>query len=135
MHLNATFSMENGSDPSSNLGGGVNFLYFILLLFIMIGVTLLIVAVLIAAIWIVIEMQRLRHKFFAFFLIGLILFLYISGYFVLGDKEIDYTSFSGVLEAGGLYFSWIGSIFGNVVSITSNAIKMDWGGNETSGGG
>jgi hypothetical protein len=99
----------------------------------MIGVTVLVVAVLIAAIWIVIEVQRLRHKFFAFFLIGLILFLYVSGYFVLGGQEINYGSVSGILEAGGLYFSWIGSIAGNFVSITSNAIKMDWKGNSSEG--
>jgi hypothetical protein len=100
----------------------------------MIGVTVLIVGVLIAAIWIVIEVQRLRHKFFAFFLIGLILFLYISGYFVLGNQEIDYTSVSGIVKATGLYFSWLGSIASNFVSITSNAINMDWNVNNTTRG-
>ena len=97
--------------------------------------TLLVVGVLIGAIWIVIEMQRLRHKFFALFLIGLILFIYISGYFVLGKQSFDYTSVSGVVKATGAYFSWLGSIAGNMVSITTNAVKMDWTSNSTDAGG
>ena len=96
-----------------------------------IGVTLLIVAVLIIAIWVVIEMKRMRHKIFALFLIGLILFLYLSFSFVLKGKEINLASFDGVKTATQLYFSWFGTLFSNVKAITSNTINMDWKGNET----
>ena len=96
-----------------------------------IGITVLVVAVLIIAIWVIIEMKRMRHKIFALFLIGLILFSYLSFSFVLKDKEVNLTSIAGIEEAVGLYFSWLGTVFTNFKSITSKAIDMNWKGNET----
>lgn len=96
-----------------------------------IGVTLFVITILIIAIWIIIELKRARHKIFAIFLIILILFTYISFSVVVKDKNIDLKSVQGVIEAGKLYFVWLGHTFGNVKTITANAIKMDWKGNET----
>ena len=42
------------------------------------GVTVFVVAILIIAIWVVVEMKRMRHKILAIFLIGLVLFSYLS---------------------------------------------------------
>jgi len=98
-----------------------------------VGVTLLIVAVLIIAIWVIIEVKRFKHKIFAILLIFLILFTYLSFTAVLKDKDIDFKSAVGIKEAGTLYVSWLGSIFGNLKSITTHAIDMDWNHiNETS---
>ncbi len=91
-----------------------------------IGVTLLVVAVLIIAIWVVIEIKRFRHKLFAIFLIVLILFTYFSFTTVLKGKDIDFKTATGIKEAGSLYISWLGSIFGNLKAITIHAIDMDW---------
>jgi hypothetical protein len=91
-----------------------------------IGITLFIIAVLIIAIWLVVELKRMRHKLFALFLIGLILFLYISATFVFKGQEIEWGTASGATKAANVYLSWLGSIFGNMKSITSYAIKMDW---------
>jgi hypothetical protein len=96
-----------------------------------IGVTLIIVLVAIALIWILVEMKRFRHKFFAWFLIALIILGYFSFTFVMKDKDVDLKTSSGLLTAGKIYFSWLGSIFGNVKTMTTNAIKMDWGANKT----
>ncbi|MFH1327038.1 MAG: hypothetical protein ABIH59_02840 [archaeon] len=99
-----------------------------------IGITLFIVAILIAVIWVFIEVKRLRHKVFAMFLIALILFSYLSFTLVLKGKDIDIKTIPGMVEAGKLYFSWLGSIFSNFKIITSNAIRLDWtGGNKTKG--
>lgn len=98
-----------------------------------IGITIFIVAALVIAIWIVIELKRVRHKIFAMFLIGLILFLYFSSAFVFKEKEVDLQSITGITSAVKVYFSWLGSIFVNLKSITSNAIGMDWEGNKSSG--
>jgi len=98
-----------------------------------VGVTLLIVAVLIIAIWVIIEVKRFKHKIFAIFLILLILFTYLSFTAVLKGKDINFKSAVGLKEAGTLYVSWLGSIFGNLKSITTHAIDMDWNRiNETS---
>ncbi len=95
------------------------------------GVTIFVVAILIIAIWVIIEMKRMRHKVFALFLIGLILFSYLSFTFVFKDQELDLKSINGIRDASTLYFSWLGTIFSNLKSITSNAIDMDWERNET----
>ncbi len=98
-----------------------------------VGVTLLIIAVLLIAIWVIFEVKRFKHKLFAIFLIGLILFTYLSFMAVLKGEDIDLKSTVGIKEAGSLYVSWLGSIFGNLKSITTHAIDMDWKSiNETS---
>ena len=96
-----------------------------------IGITLIIIAVLVALIWIVIEIKRLKHKIFAIFLIGLILFMYVTLSFTLKGKDIDYATIPGLMKASKIYFSWLGSVAGNMQTMTSNAVKMDWDGNET----
>jgi len=91
-----------------------------------IGVTFMIIAILIIAIWILIELKRLRHKIFAIFLIALILFLYISITFTLKGQDIDFGTSEGMIRASKIYFAWLGSAFENIKSITTNAINMDW---------
>jgi hypothetical protein len=91
-----------------------------------IGTTLLIVGILVALIWIVIEFKRFRHKLLAVFLIMLIIFTYVSFLVTLKGQDINFKSVEGLKKAGTLYFSWLGSVFGNIKSITTNAIKMDW---------
>ncbi len=96
-----------------------------------IGTTLLIVGILIVGIWILIEFKRFKHKLLAIFLIMLIIFTYVSFLVTLKGKDIDFKSIDGLREAGTLYFSWLGSVFGNLRTITTNAIKMDWSANES----
>ena len=91
-----------------------------------IGTTLLIVLILIGAIWIFVEFKRFRHKTWAILLIILILFTYISFIATIKGKNLDFHSIQGIKDAGGLYFSWLGSVFGNLKTITANAIHMDW---------
>jgi len=96
-----------------------------------IGITLFIVSVLIIAIWVIIEIKRLKHKLFAIFLISLILLAYLSFVFVFREQQINLNTVSGIMEATKLYFSWLGSIFGNMKTITSHAVKMDWSPDES----
>ena len=91
-----------------------------------IGVTLFIVAVLVIAIWVIIEIKRLKHKIFAIFLIALIIFSYISVSVLFKDRPIDFKSPSGLMSAGKIYLSWLGSVFINFKAITGDAVKMDW---------
>ena len=96
-----------------------------------IGTTFFIVAALIVAVWVLIEIKRFKHKIFAIFLIVLILFTYLSFSYTLSGHDINFKSVTGLEEAGKLYFVWLGSMFNNMKAITTNAIKMDWKGNET----
>ncbi len=96
-----------------------------------IGVTFVVLSVLVAVIWVTIEMKRLKHKLFAIFLISLILFGYISFTFVLKGQDLDLKSVSGMVTAGKIYTSWLGSVFSNMKSITAYAVKKDWAVNES----
>ncbi|MFH1151604.1 MAG: hypothetical protein ABIJ14_01785 [Nanoarchaeota archaeon] len=101
-----------------------------------IGVALFVVAILVIVIWVTIELKRLKHKVVAILLIALILFSYISATIIFRGQNIDFKTTPGVIKASKLYFYWLGSLFGNLKSITTNAIKMDWGvNNETIGSG
>lgn len=91
-----------------------------------IGGALLFTVLAIIVIWIFIEVKRLKHKLFAVLLIVMILFFYISVTVTLKGQDIDLKSIPGIKEAGGIYLSWIGSIFTNLKTLTTNAIKMDW---------
>ena len=125
--------MEIPVDPGSNPGRAIRniFILFSPTVFMEVGLTLFIVAILIIAVWVIIEMKRFRHKLLAIFLIALILFTYISFSVTLKGKDIDYKSISGLTSATKLYFSWLGSIFTNIKTITTNAINMKWGSNIT----
>lgn len=96
-----------------------------------IGTTFFVVAVLVVAVWLIIEFKRFRHKLLAIFLVALIIFTYISFMVTLKGQDIDFRSVAGLKQAGKLYLSWLGSVFGNLKTITTNAIHMDWKGNKT----
>lgn len=96
-----------------------------------IGTTLLIISVLIAAIWIIIEIKRFKHKIFAVFLIAIILFFYLSFTLTIKGQNIDLKTVPGLIEASKTYLIWVGSAFENIKSITANVVGMDWTNNET----
>lgn len=96
-----------------------------------IGITFVVVAVLILAIWIFIEFKRFRHKIWALLLIILILFGYFSFNSAIKGEDLDLKTMDGIKEAGSLYFLWVGHAFGNMKTITSNAINMNWSANKT----
>ena len=96
-----------------------------------IGGTLLIVLILVIVIWVLVEIKRFKHKTFAILLIILILFTYVSFVAVIKGKDLNLGSVDGLKKAGQLYVSWLGSVFQNLKSLTTNAIHMDWKVNET----
>jgi formate/nitrite transporter FocA (FNT family) len=91
-----------------------------------IGATAIIIAVLIAAVWIIIEAKRLKHKIFAIILIALIILTYISFTTVIENKNMDLKTPSGIVSATKLYFSWIGNALTNIKSVTTFALKQNW---------
>ncbi|MGD9276678.1 MAG: hypothetical protein PVJ67_05885 [Candidatus Pacearchaeota archaeon] len=96
-----------------------------------IGFTLFMISALIIGIWVLIEVKRMKHKVFAILLIALILFSYVSSAYVFRGHDIQWNTIPGVLEGTKLYFSWLGSVFFNLKSITSYTINMNWEGNNS----
>lgn len=88
--------------------------------------TFFIVAVLVVGIWVLIEIKRLKHKLFAMFLIGLIIFTYVTFTVSLKGKDVDLKTIPGVINAGKLYASWLGTLFTNAKTITAYAVKQNW---------
>lgn len=91
-----------------------------------IGVTFFIIAAAIVLIWFFVEIKRLKHKLWAIFLIGLILFTYLSFTASLKNSNVDLDSVGGVVDAGKLYVSWLSGVFVNLKSVTAFATKQDW---------
>jgi len=92
----------------------------------MIGTGLIIVGAIIALIWIFLEIQKLKHKILAVFLIALIVFAYLSFTIVLQEQNIDYSSPADLLGGLRIYFSWLGGLASNFKTMTSHAISLDW---------
>ena len=95
------------------------------------GSSIFLVILLIIAIWIIVEINKFKHRFLGLFLIFLVLFLYISSVSVFNDNDNDITTVKGIFEAGKVYLSWVGSIFINLKDITANVISLDWLRNNT----
>jgi len=92
----------------------------------MIGVIVFIVGILIAITWVYIEVQKFKHKAFAIFFIALLVFIYLTGALVLKDKDVNFKTISGMMTATKLYFSWLGTVFVNLKTVTANAMKLNW---------
>lgn len=88
--------------------------------------TIISLMLIIAAIWIIIEAQRLKHKLIAIALIALILFSYFSFAAVFNDSGIDFKTGKGIVKATKIYFSWLVSVFFNLKTLTANAINLKW---------
>jgi hypothetical protein len=91
------------------------------------NITLLSIVLVIIAIWVLLETKRFKHKMVAIFIIIVILFTYFSFSVALSGKKLDLSTVDGISQAGAVYFSWLGSVFTNVKTITANAVKMNWG--------
>ena len=75
------------------------------------------------------KMRHIKHKTFLILIVILLLFFYITAVKVVGNKNLDLTSFNGLTTAGKLYFTWLVHIGGNTQQLAADAIKMDWVGN------
>lgn len=107
------------------------FIFPILPLKMVTGVIIFIIAVLAIAIWVMFGFKSMKHKFFAIFLIALILFSFLSFNFVFKGKDISINNVSDLGNIVKIYFSWLGGVFNNIKIITSQVIKMNWKGNST----
>ena len=93
--------------------------------FILIIMGLLVVAVL------YVKFGHARTQWFYKFL-GVVIFLFVGSIaYVWLKSHISLSSYEGFLSLGKTYFSWLGSLAGNMGSITGEVVKQDWGVNST----
>jgi len=96
-----------------------------------VGIAFLVIAALVIGIWLLFGFKRMKHKFVAIILIGLLLSGFYSFKVAFKGKEISRNNISDVGKIFKTYFSWFGTAFGNLKTITGQAVKMDWSGNQT----
>ena len=95
------------------------------------SVIFFVMIILIFAVWLIFKLKGFQHKFLTIFLIGLILFSFVSFSLVFQGQDASIKNVSDIDKVTKLYFSWLGSIFNNMKMLTTQAIKMDWQGNKT----
>jgi len=95
------------------------------------SVVFFVIAALVIGIWLLFGFKRMKHKFVAILLIGLLLFGFFSFNIVFKGKDVSVNNVSDIGKIFKIYFSWLGNVFGNMKTITGQAIKMDWQGNKT----
>ena len=92
---------------------------------------ILIVIGLLVVLIVLTKIKELRHHFF-YKTIGVIIMLVIASVAYVAIKgSINITTYEGFLERGKTYYSWLGSLFGNLGSISGYATQQDWGLNST----
>lgn len=89
------------------------------------------IAALVLAVWFLFGFKRFKHRLLAIFLIVLILFSFFSFSVAFKGEEISIKNISDLGRIAKIYFSWLGNLFGNVKTLTGQAVKMDWQGNKT----
>lgn len=77
------------------------------------------------------KFKEARHKIGLISSLFLLMFFLISFGQVYLTNDLDLSNFDGLVEAGKLYFSWLGSFANNVVKVTSYVVQQDWVGNST----
>ena len=63
--------------------------------------------------------------------LALSIFLVISVGYVYISSGTSIGSFNDFVDFVSVYFSWLGSVFGNLKAITTNAVSLEWGSNNT----
>jgi 4-amino-4-deoxy-L-arabinose transferase-like glycosyltransferase len=84
--------------------------------------TILIIVVFLIALWVISKIIPFKHKLLTIFLIALIILGYFSFTAAFKGQEVNLTDFKGLMEASTVYFSWIGSAFGNAQMLTSRVV-------------
>ncbi|MEK6895824.1 MAG: hypothetical protein AABX48_04870 [Nanoarchaeota archaeon] len=96
---------------------------------------ILIIFVIIAVIYLFNSYQNKYQNFqgvlFNFVIIMLLVFLLFTVSYVYSNTNPDLSNFSGVVNFIKVYFSWLGSFFGNTKNIAGYATKQNWVGNLT----
>ena len=72
------------------------------------------------------KLTHLKHKMGVSLIVLLFLFIVLTFIKVAMVNSVDFKSATGFFTAFKFYFSWLGSVFGNLKVITGNIIRMEW---------
>ena len=89
----------------------------------------ILIAVLVVIVFLLLKFKEVRHKISHLIIIVVILLTITSFAHLYLTNDLDLTTFDGIVHAGGLYFSCLGNVFHNTVSISGYAVHRDWSAN------
>jgi len=69
------------------------------------------------------KMRVLKHKVSTFFIVLVIILLTLPFFGGVSNEKLDLTTFDGIISAGKLYFSWLGTFAIKAKGITGNVIN------------
>ncbi|MDP1729294.1 MAG: hypothetical protein Q8L27_03775 [archaeon] len=95
----------------------------------MIWAIVLIFIVVLVVISKLVHFNAMRHKILIIAIVFFIFIFVITFLNVVNSSSVNLKTASGLFQAGKVYFSWMGHLFGNVKVLTGNAVRMDWFGN------
>lgn len=74
------------------------------------------------------KFKEIKHRFFSFLIIILIIFVILSASYVFSNNDLDLTSFDGFVKSSQVYLGWLGGAFSSFGDVTAYAIKdKNWG--------
>jgi len=91
----------------------------------------IIIAVIVGILIIFVNLIKRKQAVATFLATAVIIFLVVSVSYVYLSKDIQINSVKDVFDGVKIYFHWFLGIFGNLKSITTHTIGLDWKGNET----
>ena len=56
----------------------------------------------------------------------LMMFLFLGAFFIISNENLHLAKKTEFIKFGNGYYSWIGGLFGNTVSVIGYAVKSDW---------
>ncbi len=98
------------------------------------GIAWILIALVVFVVFVFFKFKEFRHQLSLFLVIGLILFFLISFGNQYASNHFDLKTFDGVIQAGRVYFSWLGSFTGKVVKVSSYVVQQDWDMNASAAG-
>ena len=93
----------------------------------------ILIAFVIIVLFVIFKSKEVKHRVFSIFILLLIVFVALTFSQIISQPGVNFYSFEGIMGAGKLYFIWLKHAFSNVVQLTGNAVKLDWGTNLTGG--
>lgn len=85
----------------------------------------LIVAIVVFAL-IIFKFKEVKHKFGLMAIIIIILFIVASFGQLYTKNNLNLSNFDGIVDAGKVYFSWLGQAAHNIGKVSTYAVKQEW---------
>ncbi|HLA23506.1 MAG TPA: hypothetical protein VJZ93_03155 [Candidatus Nanoarchaeia archaeon] len=86
----------------------------------------MIVFFLIIVVFLIIKLINAKQNLVQRFVLLVFVLLTVSIGYTVFTNDIEISDSGDIIDLAKIYFSWVGSIFGNLKDITADAIHLDW---------